>query len=420
MKSKALLFICFLSLCPAFSQEDCSLSITTTFLNNNGSDGNMFEVNALQNIFITGFSVNANGTGNIYIYSKSGSYLGSENAPGDWTLLGSASISGNPGNPVFVPLVLNQSIFAGSSRSFYITGDNTNTTLNYTDGTSEGSVYAGNADLTVEEGIGIQYPFGTFIFPRVFNGTIHYGKSHAPICSTIPTLYNDNNGNNGIMFDITAINSVNIEEIFADFITPFYGDVRIYTKPGSHAAFTTDSSGWTLLSKKFIVGPIANIPQYTGAYLNTYIAAGNTQAFYLVSNNSLSYDFGSGGVGFIAFSDANIQIKSGTGKAGLFGFDNNFPRNFNGTIGYCVSAVGVEEENNPQITIYPTLTDANLNIQEGEGTMLQLIEILDMSGKLVSQHTPTSLLNVEHLTPGIYILQIKTNKGVLIRKISKI
>lgn len=420
MKTKTILFMIVFSSTIAFSQEDCSLNVTTTFSHDNTTDGNMFEVNALQNIFITGFSVNVNGTGYVEIYSMNGSYAGFESTPLSWTFEGSAVVYGNPGSPVFVPLIINNPIPAGTTKSYYITGENTNTTLNSTNGTAEGNVFAGNTDLTIEEGIGVQYSFGTFVAPKVFNGIIHYGKSYTPACNTLTTAYNDNSGNKGIVFDITAINSVNVEEIFADFSNNFYGNVRIYTRPGTQSGFDGDSSGWILLSNKLIVGPTPNTLGYTGSELNTFIAAGNTQAFYIATDSYINFDVASGNVGDVIFSDANIQIKSGIGKGSFFGFDNWYVRDFNGTIGYCVSAASIEEENTPHVTIYPTLTDANLNIQEGEGTMLQLIEILDMSGKLVSQHTPTSLLNVEHLTPGIYILQIKTNKGVLIRKISKI
>lgn len=415
--------LCLTSLPSVFAQEDCSRNITTTFAGGNGSDGNMFEVNAINNIFITGFSVNANGTGNIYIYSKDGSYSGSYFVPGDWTFSGSASIIGSPGNPVFVPLVLNIGMLAGTTKSFYITGDNANTTVNYTDGIGEGTPYAGNGDLIVEEGIGIAYPFGlSFYSPRVFNGIIHYGTGHSSICSVVPTTYNDNNNNNGIMFDVTASNSVNVEELYLDFSSGFFGNVRVYTRPGTHVGFENDSTGWTLLSNEFIVGPINNLAEFTGEYLNTFIAAGNTQAFYIATDNIIHYDNGTGSVGDIVYSDANIQIKSGTGKGGaLFANSNNTPRNFNGSIGYCVSSVGMNELNSTEIQIYPNPSEGILNIQSDMETIIEQIEIIDMSGKSLALYTNSvQIINIESLQNGIYFFKIKTNKGEIVKKISKI
>lgn len=47
--------------------------------------------------------------------------------------------------------------------------------LNYTDGTSVGSVWASNQDLQTLQGAGKSYPFGTSTFTtRNWNGVLHY------------------------------------------------------------------------------------------------------------------------------------------------------------------------------------------------------------------------------------------------------
>ena len=46
--------------------------------------------------------------------------------------------------------------------------------LNYTSGTSEGSVYSSNSYLEFLEGKGLEYPFGNDFTPRIWNGIINY------------------------------------------------------------------------------------------------------------------------------------------------------------------------------------------------------------------------------------------------------
>ena len=69
-------------------------SVLTTFSGGGNFDGEMFEVTALNDIIITGFSQNAQpGTATYEIYYKTGSYLGFETNAGAWTLAGSASVT---------------------------------------------------------------------------------------------------------------------------------------------------------------------------------------------------------------------------------------------------------------------------------------------------------------------------------------
>ena len=50
--------------------------------------------------------------------------------------------------------------------------------MNYTDGTSQGSVYTSDANMQILEGVGLEYPFsGTPFSPRMWNGTIYYSTA---------------------------------------------------------------------------------------------------------------------------------------------------------------------------------------------------------------------------------------------------
>ncbi len=75
------LFLCF-------SSTSSAGLITTTFAGGNGHAGNMFDVTVFTNpLTVTGLDLNLNsGTFDVEVYTKSGTYVGSETATGDWTL----------------------------------------------------------------------------------------------------------------------------------------------------------------------------------------------------------------------------------------------------------------------------------------------------------------------------------------------
>ena len=162
-------------------------TITTTFGAGNNFNGNMFDVNVLQDITVNSFDVNSEAaTLNYEVYYKTGTWVGFEATPAAWTLIGTATgIVGN-GSGIATPLnlSLNLNLTAGQTYAFYIT--NTSGTMYYTDGTAVGNIYTSNADIEIEEGWGGGYPFGAPNTPRIWNGTIHYNGG-SPCVSTTRT-----------------------------------------------------------------------------------------------------------------------------------------------------------------------------------------------------------------------------------------
>lgn len=150
----------------------------------------MFDVVAVNDITVTGFDVNcASSDPETYeVYGKSGTYVGSNATPGDWTLLATATDipCNGAGNPTSLGLSLNVAISAGDTYAFYVT-DTDDIGVSYTDGTAVGTVAAQNADLQILEGAGVQYPFDELFEPRIWNGTLYYQLGTlAP--QSIPTL----------------------------------------------------------------------------------------------------------------------------------------------------------------------------------------------------------------------------------------
>lgn len=151
-------------------------SLTFTFAAGNGSNGNMFNINALNPLSIVGFTVSPQGSGptTIEIYHKTGSYVGFENAATGWTLIQTSTITA-AAQPIRVNFTNPLAINAGQ-HAFYVTTTTTGT-LNYTNGTTVGALLNSNADLQLFEGVGKSYPFGATFTPRVFNGRIIYGTA---------------------------------------------------------------------------------------------------------------------------------------------------------------------------------------------------------------------------------------------------
>lgn len=158
--------------CPP-NQNPCNLT-TTTFAGGNGNDGNMFDVTATIDVTVNGFYGNLNGTGYVKIYYRNGTYVGNEATPGAWTFIDSAMITGTAGSPTLIPIPVNITIPSGQTVAFYITGTGSGADVDYTDGTTEGAVFTDDGLITVKEGKGVEYPFGTFYTPRIWNGTIDY------------------------------------------------------------------------------------------------------------------------------------------------------------------------------------------------------------------------------------------------------
>jgi hypothetical protein len=161
-------------------------SLLTTTAGGNGSSGNMFDIVATNTVTITGFSQvvdMAGGAANVEVWYRVGTHVGFTGANTGWTQLGTASLtSTNPAPALtYYPIPVNITIPAGQTYAFYVTTNGGS--VDYTNGTAVGNVYASNPLFDVLEGSGGGY-FAVTFSPRVFNGMIHYGSQG---CSDIRT-----------------------------------------------------------------------------------------------------------------------------------------------------------------------------------------------------------------------------------------
>ncbi|MBU1220118.1 hypothetical protein KKF34_10490 [Myxococcota bacterium] len=155
----------------------CEDPLLTTLAGGNGWAGNMFDIVALRNITITGFEGSFHTvTQGVEIWYRYGTYVGSENTQANWTLLGTATITGQgAGTATPIPINFSVPVSSGQRVAFYVTSqNNTYGGANiYSNGTG-GTIYASNSDLQYYTGIGNQYPFGGIFEDRIFNGRILY------------------------------------------------------------------------------------------------------------------------------------------------------------------------------------------------------------------------------------------------------
>lgn len=188
LASIALVLSLTVALNPVFAAIE-SGSLTTTFASNNGCFGNMFDVTAFEDLTITSFDQNlwTTGTQDVTVYYKAGTYVGSETTPGDWTLLGTVSVTGAGDN---LPTPINiggLDIPAGQTYGIFI---DTSLGNNYTNGDN---VFT-NTEMEISAGAGFCTPFTSPIASRTWNGTIYYEYEVADPEPEVPAVNFPNKG----------------------------------------------------------------------------------------------------------------------------------------------------------------------------------------------------------------------------------
>lgn len=164
-----------ISYCDANYVMTCD-SLNTSFSSNNGNDGNMFDVVVgSSDVTIQRLWGNINGSGWWMVYYRIGGYAGHENTPGDWILIDSTFVvSAGADVPTLIGIDMDLYVPAGTTISFYSTGNGTGADVNYFGGTTEGAVFRSDANLSIKEGKGNSWPFAGFFDPRVWSGGIDY------------------------------------------------------------------------------------------------------------------------------------------------------------------------------------------------------------------------------------------------------
>ena len=159
----------------------------------NGQKGAMFNIvnTTTAPVTIQGFEqcFLAAGTSDVQIYTKTGTWQGSELTPAAWTLLGTAVGLVHSVRPVLdpIPVAVNVTIPGGATQGFYITCTNLagSQNVSYTTGVNQINAVIGTDGLiNITGGPGMVYPFaGTFGLPtagRLWDGRVTYCVAGTP------------------------------------------------------------------------------------------------------------------------------------------------------------------------------------------------------------------------------------------------
>lgn len=168
-------------------------SLTTGFAGGNAGNGNVFDIEiAAADITVTALEVNLrSGDSDMALYYRPGGYTGFISSLTGWTLWDTATaLAANVGGTPTPWDVVDQGFAAGQTYGIYVTITD-GKRLRYTNGTTEGSVLASDAALTIFEGRGVLYPFVITATPRNWNGTMIYdvasvSASPVPLPAALP------------------------------------------------------------------------------------------------------------------------------------------------------------------------------------------------------------------------------------------
>lgn len=264
-------------LCTAFAH---AATLTTTYGAGNNHRGNMFDVTANQAIAITQFDMSPMGNTNYEIYYRVGTWVGHANSPGDWTLLQTGPVSANvSGTGVPVALDTPVSLLANETYAFYITSTSTNVSLNYSNGSNVGALFASDSVLSFFEGGGLEYPFtagtGAVYEPRVWNGAIHYEIVGPASRLAVKTPATATQGM-ALDFSVTAVDALGYQVPNYTGTVQFSSSDATATLPGSVALVNgqgTYSATFFATGTQTIVATDTATSSIAGTSNNTLVAA---------------------------------------------------------------------------------------------------------------------------------------------------
>ena len=368
-------------------------SLLTTLAAGNNHRGNMFDVVALNAVTITAVDAHPMANTTIEVYYKVGTYVGNEANSGAWTLVGSAAVVAQPqGTLTPVPLAINVSIPAGQTYAFYVTSSDITVSLNYTDGTTAGAVYAQNADIQFLEGAGMEYPFtgGASAFtPRIWNGQIHYTTTP----STLSYAWCSGETTSSIWVAPTATT-----------------DYCVTVTDATSGCSDVDSI--TIVVDPPVSSDFSSVP--TGLSVNfTDLSIGATSWFW---------DFGDGNTSTVP-NPTNLYTNDSTYNVMLIatgpcGVDTSYQS-------ITVDNIGIEEIIAQSVNIYPNPNNGDFTVKLDGGNVgvvdLRLIDLIGnkvYNRKLIdiSSNNEIKVNNLE-LSNGVYFVELTSGTHKIRRRI---
>ena len=322
----------------------------------------MLDLVAEKDIVLLEMSIHTSSTGSVdvEVWTRQGSYRGYEKNRNAWHRIAKTTVKGK-GEGHLTPLPKDAfdpiRIQAGDTQALYATL--TTAEMRYSKGSKQGKVYVSNDDISIFEGVGVSYPFKSVFRPRLWQGEIRYALLDDPGVNEIPTpsptpvpavrsletTMGGGNGQAGNMYDILAMNDIDIQGISHIHINSLdMVVVEIYTKAGSYRGFERDESAWTLIATASVKGSGKGERTLLPEDLfdaTIVVNAGETQGFYVtLTTAQMRYTDGDE-VGAVFASSPDLQILQGAGV--VYPFRATYqPRVWNGGLLYTVIEQGNE------------------------------------------------------------------------------
>lgn len=172
-----------------------------------------------------------------------------------------------------------------------------------------------------------------FATPVLTTTTVFYAEANSVFSGSLQTTMIAGNGQSGNMFDITALNNIEVNGFDMHLSATGVSTIEVWYRPGTFVGFESSNVGWTqaLTTTVTSAGPgmLTNIP---GSF-TVNVPAGQTYAFYVTTNGGPGVSYTNGtAVGNVYASNADLQFKEGNG-GGYFAVTFT-PRVFNGVIRY--------------------------------------------------------------------------------------
>jgi len=359
--------------------------LTTDFNSNNGSSGNMFDFNVLQQVDLAGFEVNMDASGTVRVYYKSGTFVGSELDSTGWTSLGTYSVISMGANAP-TELILNTPlVLAPGNYSLAIYCDQGN--WNYIDGTLQGNLWASDSYFEIYEGIGkgTGGPFTNDIYsPRNFSGSFVYTATFdiTDYLWSNAASTEDISGIGGGDYNLTLTNSNNCTAAFGPFTV-------------------AEPDALEVTSTVTVTGNTGDI--------TTTVTGGTSPYSYLWDNNATTADLDD-----VAAGIYSVVVTD----------DNGCTATVQDTVDIPVGLLNSKIEN-AQVALYPNPASGllNLDVQFSAADNI-MVEIFDLSGQLIESASRQDItfaqfqFNLSNYAAGVYMLKLKSSNEAEVHRVS--
>ncbi|MBX2907813.1 MAG: T9SS type A sorting domain-containing protein [Taibaiella sp.] len=240
--------------------------------------------------------------------------------------------------------------------------------------------------------------------------TTYYAEAVDITGDSVASPFSGGNGNAGIMFDVTALNTVDINSFTPLAFAGTY-DYEIYYRTGTFVGHEASATGWTLIGTLAGSSSGSNGPRTIPLSSPLTVTAGQTYAIYVTSTTGSGVQYtNNASVGAVVGSNSDLQIKVGYGKAYPFG-GSNVGRAPNMQINYstpgCVSATrtGVVLTVNAtptvaSITPSPTSLCAGATLTLTAGAVTGTGTLLSYNWSGPDTYSSTSASNTTTLNPA--------------------